>query len=41
MREQNRGSQPLDVLTGGGQEALFAHILDSGHAGIAQTMSIA
>ena len=38
MREQNRGSQPLDVLTGGGQDALFAHVLDSEYAGIARTM---
>ena len=39
--EQERkggGHEPLDVLNSGGQEGLFAHIPDSEHASIAQTM---
>ena len=35
---KQRGDQPLDVLNGGGQEALFAHVLDTEHAGIAETV---
>ena len=37
-RQEKRGNQPLDVLNNGGQEALFAHVLDTEHAGIAETV---
>ena len=33
-----RGHQPLDILNGGGQEGLFAHVPDSEHAGMAETV---
>ena len=36
--KQKRGNQPLDVLNRSGQEALFTHVLDSEHAGIAETV---
>ena len=37
-KKQKRGNQPLNVLNRGGQEALFAHVLDTEHAGIAETV---
>ena len=37
-RQEKRGNQPLDVLNNGGQEALFAHVLDTEHAGIAEAV---
>ena len=38
QERSGRGHKPLDILNGGGQEGLFAHIPDATHAGIAETM---